>query len=77
MKLIQQAIKNVFPDADTNILSEETELVEIPGWDSMNAVNLALEIELLSGCQNLGLQFYDEVTIGQIIEMLRAKGVNG
>jgi acyl carrier protein len=76
MKLIQQAIKNVFPDADTNILTEETKLAEIPGWDSMNAVNLVVEIELLSGCQNLGLQFDDEVTIGQIIKMLRPKGVN-
>jgi hypothetical protein len=76
MKLICQAITNVFPEADANLLTEETKLADIPGWDSMNAVNLVLEIELLSGCQSLSLQLGDDVSIGQILNLLRGKGVN-
>ena len=76
MKLIQQAIKNVFPDAVVEDFTEATKLLDIPGWDSMNAVNLAVEIEVLSGCHSLGLEFGDDVTIGQIVERLKARGVN-
>jgi hypothetical protein len=38
----------------------------------MNAVNLVVEIEELSGRQNLGLLFGHDVTISDVIEMLLA-----
>jgi hypothetical protein len=76
MDLIQQAITNVLPDTDVGCFSGETKLADIPGWDSMNAVNFLLEIESLSGRQNLQLAFGDEVTISQIVTALRAKGID-
>lgn len=76
MKLVQQAIGNVFPDCDASALTLETKLSELPDWDSMNAINLIMEIEALSGRQNLALQFGPDITVGQLVEMLRAHGLN-
>lgn len=76
MKLIQQAISNVFPDFAADTITLETRLSEIPDWDSMNAVNLIMEIEALTGRNNLALEFGSDINIGQVVEMLRARGLD-
>jgi len=75
MKLIEEAISNVFPTADTHNLTMETKLSELDDWDSMNAINLVMELEELSGCHNMRLIFNETTTIGQIAEGLRSRGV--
>ena len=76
MQILEQAITNVFPGSDVSHFTSGTKLGEIPGWDSMNAINLVLEIEVLSGCKNLQLQFDEELTIAQVAEQLQAIGIN-
>jgi len=53
----------------------ETKLSELDDWDSMNAINLVMELEELSGCHNMRLIFNETTTIGQIAEGLRSRGV--
>ena len=45
MKKLIGIIKAVFPEVDETKLSLETLLESIPGWDSMTAVNLLIELE--------------------------------
>ena len=74
MNVVQQAIINLFPDADKTRLNGETQLKDIILWDSMNAINLVMEIESLSGCSELPLKFSETVTISEIEEIVRSKG---
>jgi len=75
MKLITEALSNVFPKVDTAALTTETKLSDIEDWDSMNAVNLVVELESLSGCHNLQLTFDRGTTIGHVAEGLKSRGV--
>ena len=75
MKLIEEAICNVFPKANARALTMETKLSEIDDWDSMSAINLIVELEGLSGCHNLHIMFGAETTIENIAEGLRSRGV--
>jgi acyl carrier protein len=75
MELLKQVVAAVFPDADVSRLSETTRMEEIPGWDSMNAVNLLAQIEAQTGRTGLALAFSNTLTIAEIIESLRAQGV--
>jgi len=75
MEKILEAIKEVFPEADLNALNEATKLSHLPGWDSMNAVNLVLEIEERFNCSSLKLEFSDALTIGEVCAALHARGV--
>jgi hypothetical protein len=75
MKLIKEAICHVFPNANAQALTMETKLSDIEDWDSMNAINLVVKLEELSGCHNLSLMFGSETTIGLIAEGLRSRGV--
>ena len=75
MQKLLLAIKAVFPDADTSTLNSNTTMAQIPGWDSMNAVNLLLEIEATFGCTNLSLEFSDHQTLGEVCDQLRSSGL--
>lgn len=77
MELLRQAIVYVFPEADGSKITPETKLAEIPGWDSMNAVNVLAQIEALTGRGDLQLVFGSDLTISQLVEALRAQGVAG
>jgi len=75
MNIIKEAIANVFPKTDANAITMQTKLCEIDEWDSMNAVNLVAELEGVSGCKNLQLDFDTETTVGDIVEGLRMQGI--
>ena len=75
MELLRQAIVYVFPEADSSKITLETKLADIPGWDSMNAVNVLAQLEALTGRANLQLVFGSDLTIAQVLEALRAQGV--
>ena len=77
MELLKQAIVSVFPEADAGKITLDTRLADIPGWDSMNAVNVLAQIEALSGRENLQLTFGNNLTISQVLEALRSQGVEG
>ncbi len=75
MEMLKQVIATVFPDADVSRLSESTRMDEIPGWDSMNAVNLLAQVEAQTGRTGLAIAFSNTLTIAEIIESLRRQGV--
>ena len=75
MELLRQAIEYVFPEAQGTKMTLETRLTEIPGWDSMNAVNILVQLEALTGRGDLQLVFGNSLTISQVLEALRAQGV--
>ena len=75
MNLVERAIVNTFPDTDPARLGGGMRLAEIPLWDSMNAINLLAEIEKLSGCSGLQLEFSEDITVSEITETLRSQGV--
>ena len=77
MELLIKAIVSVFPEADASKITLDTKLADIPGWDSMNAVNVLAQLEALTGRENLQLAFTNSLTISQILEALRAQGVEG
>ena len=72
MQKLLQAIQTVFPGTDVSSLQPDTKMSQIPGWDSMNAINLVLEIENTFGCSNLSIEFGAEKTFGQLCDELRA-----
>ena len=77
MELLIQALVSVFPEADASKITLETKLADIPGWDSMNAVNVLAQLEALTGRENLQLAFSSNLTISQALEALRSQGVEG
>jgi acyl carrier protein len=77
VELLIQALVSVFPEADASKITLETKLADIPGWDSMNAVNVLAQLEALTGRENLQLAFSSNLTISQVLEALRSQGVEG
>ncbi len=75
MELLKQVITSVFPEADASKLTLETKLADVPGWDSMNAVNVLAGVEALSGRVGLQLVFSKDLTIAEVVETLREQGV--
>jgi acyl carrier protein len=49
MDSVMVSLKTVFPSLDASALRPESRLDEIVGWDSMNSVNLMLELEAVTG----------------------------
>jgi acyl carrier protein len=77
VELLIKALVSVFPEADASKITLETKLADIPGWDSMNAVNVLAQLEALTGRENLQLAFSSNLTISQVLEALRSQGVEG
>lgn len=45
MQRLSKAIKSVFKNFDESQFNLGLEMGQIPGWDSMNSINLQLEVE--------------------------------
>ncbi len=75
MELLRQAIVYVFPEAEGTTLAPDTKLTEIPGWDSMNAINVLLQLQMLTGRADLQLIFNSNLRICDLVESLRSQGV--
>ena len=75
MTRIANAIKNVFPGCDKSNVSAAMTLGEIPGWDSMNSVNLTLELENTFAVDLSNVILSSENTAGDIAEIIRGRGV--
>jgi acyl carrier protein len=65
MNEIYASVLAVFP-AFKRELSPKTRLAEIDGWDSMNAINLQMELEQQSGIAELNLKLTDQTTLAEI-----------
>ena len=60
-----------FPAAD---FRPELALGDIEGWDSMNAVNLTLELETAFGIELAGVILTADQTLADVIALLREHG---
>lgn len=72
MELLLKAIKSVFEDFDEKEFNENLEMSEIPGWDSMNSVNLQLEIESVFGIDFSKFIIGGNHKISDIIENIKS-----
>jgi acyl carrier protein len=66
-----EILREVFPECDDMAMSQETQLGELPEWDSMAAVNLQTSIlqqyQIEVPLELLG----DQTTVEEVIEFLQ------
>lgn len=74
MRIIEEGIQELFPEADEMELSSETQLEELPDWDSMSSVNLQSYLEQAFSI-SVPQDFLDEEkTIGELAAFIKAGG---
>jgi acyl carrier protein len=73
MEKLCQLIRETFSLNEKIILSEKTYLREIPGWDSMNAVNLEIAIETAYGVEPSQLELTDDTSLTELAAQLEKK----
>ncbi len=75
MERIRQAIKTVFPDFDESTFNPDMEMLQIPGWDSMNSVNLQVQLDTLFGVKSEEMGLNDYSKVSDIVAFLKSKKV--
>lgn len=75
MVRLVNAIKTVFPEFDESTFSTDMEMLQIPGWDSMNSVNLQMQIQNEFGVPMDQLVLNDESRVSEIVAFLKSKKV--
>ncbi len=71
---ITAAIKQTFPLFHGQV-GENMRLGQLPGWDSMNGVTLAIELESILGIDLSDVNFVADQTVADVIGILRQHGV--
>ena len=69
------AITAVFPDFDDTAFSPDLEMMQVPGWDSMNSVNLQMQIQSTFDVQFDQFYLNDESKVSDIITFLKSKKI--
>ena len=75
MDKIRSAVSAVFRDSRPEEITPETRFGDIPGWDSMNGVNLLLELESSLTVSLVDLQLGENDRIATLMNALRRRGV--
>lgn len=68
---LSACIIELFPDAADVIIGSETRLDDIPGWDSMSAVNLQTYLATAFGVTIPEEMLSSETSVGEIVEHIR------
>ena len=76
MNKIQQAILAAFPNFDAAKLNDSLKLGEIDGWDSMSAVNFAIELETSFNVKLGDEVFRADQTIREVLTLLASRGAH-
>jgi acyl carrier protein len=71
-----EAVNAVFDDLAPGDVRPELALGDIPGWDSMNSVNLVLELESTFDADLQGVMLVADQTVADVIALLREKGAD-
>ena len=76
MQRLLTTVAAVFPGTDASVLNGETPLRALNGWDSMNSVNLALELEQAFGVQlfSRDIVLTGDMTLAQVLAIVDPKG---
>ena len=72
---VVEAIKTVFPDFDEATFTNDMEMLQIPGWDSMNSVNLQMQLQALFNVQFDQFVLSDESRVSDIVAFLKSKKI--
>lgn len=75
MQELSKAIKSVFRSFDESQFNDNLEMGHIQGWDSMNSVNLQLEIESRFKVKFGDFILNDYHRVSDIIKFLKEKGI--
>ncbi|MEQ1908301.1 MAG: hypothetical protein ABMA15_05730 [Vicinamibacterales bacterium] len=75
MVRLVNAIKTVFPEFDDATFSNDMEMLQIPGWDSMNSVNLQMQIQSDFDVSLDQFVLNDESKVSEIVAFLKSKKV--
>ncbi len=76
MERIKEALKSAFKDFDENAFSENMKLGDIPDWDSMNSVNLQMELESVFDVNLSEVILEEEHKVLDLLAILRTAGAN-
>lgn len=76
MEKIIAAIKSVFEEFDETELRSDMLLDEVPDWDSMNSVNLQLELETTFEVDLSDIVLTGEYRISDVIKILEEQGAS-
>jgi acyl carrier protein len=67
---IEEGLQEIFPEIGDMEIATDTQLEEIPDWDSMNAVNLHSYLEQTFNITLPEDLLDDEMTIGELITFI-------
>jgi len=75
LELLKSSIKDVFPNFEESKFDVNLKLRDIPGWDSMNAVNLLVVLEGNFNCEfDITENFIsEETTVSELMSMIKCK----
>lgn len=73
MQRVSKAIKLVFVKFDESVFNENLEMGQIPGWDSMNSVNLQLQLESLFNVKFGDFALNDYHKVSDILNFLKER----
>jgi acyl carrier protein len=70
-------VLNIFRDVcddDTVTIANETPLADLPGWDSVMLVKVALALEEAFGVQFGPEEVFEAQTVGDLASLINARG---
>lgn len=68
--LLSESIKEIFPEAADLLITQDTVLDDIPGWDSMAAVNLQTKLAEVFGITIPEEMLSGETSIDEILSQI-------
>lgn len=71
MKNAIKALLNVFPELHEAEIKPDLTLGAIPGWDSMNVINLQLELEALCKVDLSAENISGDMTVDQLEDRIK------
>jgi acyl carrier protein len=74
MEKLKNAVLAVFPEIKPEAMEPGLKLGNIPGWDSMNSINLQIELEKQFSIDLSDTQLGEEQTLGEVIDTIKNKG---
>ena len=75
MEQIKIVLKSVFEGFNDDMFDEDLKLGDLPNWDSMNSVNLQIELESTFAVDLSEGIFQEEHRISDLLDILRKAGI--
>ena len=74
MRNLAAALRTVFPSLAEKDVVPDMRLGDCPNWDSMNAVNLVMEIETACGAKMGTYEPKDDARLADVVAVIVAAG---